>query len=406
MKNVSSVLPDHAHSDRFIPYFSDHRASRSTGSDQFAQIYEHSPDMQISIDPKSAKILRCNETLATRLGYSKSEIVGRNIFSFYAPEYLTEAKRLFAVFQETGRIREAELAVLTKNQEKIPVTLNVEAVRDERGNLLFSNSVWRDISQVKELQRDLRLAKEKLEEKVKIRTKELKQRNQELKQFAYVASHDLREPIRSLNGFVNLLERKLEHQLDEEALSYLTYIKQAGDRMGQMIAGLLDHTALGNENCLKSIDLNQVLVAVQDDLSLQSEQSGSSISVSDLPVLIGYETELRLLFQNLISNAIKFRAKDRPSIIKVSARRTPENWIFSVTDNGIGIPKIYQDRIFGIFQRLHTKDSVEGSGIGLAHCKKIVELHHGEMWIESVEGEGSTFYFTIPTDLDSLAESE
>lgn len=369
---------------------------------RYIKLYEFSPDMHVSVDPETADILSCNQTLADKLGYTKEEIVGGSIFAMYPPELHQKAKSLFKSFQTSGSIKEAELALLTKDGKRIPVLLNVEAIRDQDGKILYSNSIWRDITLRKKWQAKLKEANEDLEEKVRLRTQELKQRNQELEQFAYVASHDLREPIRSLNGFAKLLERKLEDCLDEESQSYLDFIKQASGRMSTLVTGLLEHATIGRNKELSTIDMEQMLDGVKADLTEQIQSSTAQIFVTEMPILDGYFTELRLLFQNLISNGIKFRAKNRRPVIRISAIRNGREWIFSVSDNGIGISDDYMDKIFEIFQRLHPNDEYQGTGIGLAHCKKIVELHHGDIWVESKEGEGSSFHFTIPENLSSL----
>ena len=369
---------------------------------RYIKLYEFSPDMHVSVDPETAKVLACNQTLADRLGLTKEDIIGSSIFDIYPPEFQEEARKVFDTFQATGSIKDAELALQTADGHHIPVLLNVEAIRDETGKILYSNSVWRDITVRKHLQEELEAANEKLEEKVRVQTEELKLRNKELEQFAYVASHDLREPIRTLNGFANLLERKLGPELDEELNSYLAYIKQASARMSKLVTGLLDHATLGRNKEVIEVDLGQMLEGVKDDLTEQIQAANAEVYISEMPVLDGYFTELRLLFQNLISNGIKFRAKNRTPIIRVSASQNGKEWIFSVADNGIGISEEYLDKIFEIFQRLHPKDEYQGTGIGLAHCKKIVELHHGDIWVESQEGEGSSFHFTIPENLSSL----
>lgn len=393
---------DHSHSYDV----SDHsRKHQHTGPDilRYIKLYEFSPDMHVSVDPETANVLACNQTLADRLRSTKDEIIGGSIFNLYPPEYQTEARKVFDRFQASGSIKDAELALMTRKGERIPVMLNVEAIRDEHGKILYSNSIWRDITIRKQWQEKLKTANQELEEKVRLRTQELSRRNKELEQFAYVASHDLREPIRSLNGFAKLLERKLEDFLDEDSQSYLDYIKQASSRMSTLVTGLLDHATIGKNKEIETVDLDLMMKAVEDDLNLQIDNSKAELSFSNMPVLQGYRTELRLLFQNLISNGIKFKAENRTPIVRVSAMKEDQGWLFTVSDNGIGISGEYLDKIFAIFQRLHPKDEYQGTGIGLAHCKKIVELHQGEIWVESTEGEGSSFHFTIPDHLESLS---
>jgi ligand-binding sensor domain-containing protein/signal transduction histidine kinase len=225
---------------------------------------------------------------------------------------------------------------------------------------------------------------------------ELERKNKELEQFAYVATHDLQEPLQTTSSFVELFQQQYKGKLDERANKYLDYISRASDRMKVLIADLIDYSNIGSKTELKSIDCNAVLKEVLADVGTTIHETGAKIKTESLPVISGYQTEIKQLFQGLIFNAIKFRQKNIAPRIKISARREKDNWQFAFTDNGIGIAKEHNERIFIIFQRLHTRNEYKGSGIGLSHCKKIVELHKGKIWLESELGKGSTFYFTIP----------
>ena len=225
---------------------------------------------------------------------------------------------------------------------------------------------------------------------------ELKIKNKELEQFAYVASHDLQEPLRTTAGFVKLLQKQYHGKLDDKADKYLTYISEASDRMRVLIKDLLDFSRIGKKGALEKVDCNIVIQEVLTDIMAAIQESGANINYTQLPEINGYFTEIKLLFQNLLINAIKFRRQDVKPQIKIVAKKTTDCWEFSISDNGIGIEQQYSDRIFDIFQRLHTRSEYAGSGIGLSHCKKIVELHRGKIWVQSIPGEGSTFYFALP----------
>jgi PAS domain S-box-containing protein len=225
--------------------------------------------------------------------------------------------------------------------------------------------------------------------------RKLEQKNKELRQFAYVASHDLQEPLRTISNFSEFLANNYADQIDENGKRSIHYINDATERMRSLVKGLLDYIRLGRDRELTTIDCNSLLEAVQLDLAAIISESGAKIKVAPLPQIRGYEIELRLLFQNLISNAIKFRKKNTIPEIKVFVKED-NGYTFAVQDNGIGIADNYQERIFTIFQRLHSKDEYEGTGIGLAHCQKIVEIHDGKIWVESLPNQGSTFYFNIP----------
>jgi signal transduction histidine kinase/ligand-binding sensor domain-containing protein len=229
---------------------------------------------------------------------------------------------------------------------------------------------------------------------------ELERKNKELEQFAYVASHDMQEPLRTTTSYVELLQKQYKGMLDPKADKYLSYISQSSDRMKVLIKDLLDFSRIGKKGSLEKTDCNTVVKAVLADLTVAISESEANITTQNLPVICAYPTEIKQLFQNLLINAIKFRKPGVPPQIRICVQKTKNGWEFVVRDNGIGIDKKHNDKIFVIFQRLHNRTEYEGSGIGLAHCKKIVELHGGEIWIESSPGEGSAFHFTIPNEED------
>jgi light-regulated signal transduction histidine kinase (bacteriophytochrome) len=223
----------------------------------------------------------------------------------------------------------------------------------------------------------------------------LEHENRELEQFTYIASHDLQEPLRSITSMVQILADQYQGRLDADADNYLVFIQQSASRMSQLIKGLLDYARIGKLRSKEQTDSNQMVEFAVADLRSAIEDSGATIEASVLPVLCAHPMELKLLFQNLLSNAIKFRKPSTPPIIRITSVRVPKGWQFTVSDNGIGIDERYREKIFEIFQRLHNKKTYEGTGIGLAHCKKIVALHNGEIWVTSIPGVGSQFHFTL-----------
>ncbi|MBT8339478.1 MAG: HAMP domain-containing protein [Desulfatitalea sp.] len=224
---------------------------------------------------------------------------------------------------------------------------------------------------------------------------ELQRSNQELEQFAYVASHDLQEPLRKVGSYMALISDRYGHALDEDAREFIGYAVDGARRMKQMINDLLTFSRVGTQaRPLASTDVNQVIATVYRDLELLIRENQASVTHDPMPTILSDESQLTQLFHNLISNAIKFR-NEAPPRIHISAAKKPGQWVFSVRDDGIGIDPRFHDRIFHIFQRLHARDRYEGTGIGLAICKKIVERHGGQIQLESKPGEGSTFSFTI-----------
>ncbi len=225
---------------------------------------------------------------------------------------------------------------------------------------------------------------------------ELERSNKELEQFAYVASHDLQEPLRKITNFIDLLKKRYEDEFDQEAAGYLRHVVEGSKRMQRLINDLLAYCRIDTRGKpFLQTDFNRVLVSVLSDLDKAIKSSRAEITHDPLPVLRADEMQMSQVFQNLIGNAIKF-CRDAPPRIHIAARREVNGWIFSVSDNGIGIKMDFFDRIFVMFQRLHTQTEYPGTGIGLAVCKKIIERHGGNIWVESEVGKGTTFYFSIP----------
>jgi light-regulated signal transduction histidine kinase (bacteriophytochrome) len=228
------------------------------------------------------------------------------------------------------------------------------------------------------------------------RSRDLERSNAELEQFAYVASHDLQEPLRKVASFCQLLQRHYAGRLDERADQYIELAVDGAKRMQALINDLLAFSRVGRvAQNLVPVPCATALDQARANLSGEIAASGATVEIGALPVVKGEESLLVAVFQNLLSNALKFRG-EQPPRIAVSARRDGEVWLFSVTDNGIGIEPEFADRIFVIFQRLHGKDSYPGTGIGLAMCRKIVEYHGGRMWLDTTMTEGSRFFFTLP----------
>ena len=237
------------------------------------------------------------------------------------------------------------------------------------------------------------------EEALRKMSEELARSNKDLASFAHIASHDLQEPLRMVSSFMNLLQDRYKGQLDDKAQEYIGYAVDGATRMFALIRDLLAYSKVGDKSkALVPMDLVAVVNVVKADLKLTIEESNAVISADPLPTVVADEAQMRQLFQNLIGNAIKFRVKDRRPEVHIGARQEAGAWLFHVKDNGIGIPLEQQNRLFGVFQRLHTRGEYPGTGIGLAICKRIVERHGGKIWIESKDGKGSTFSFTLPED--------
>ena len=254
-----------------------------------------------------------------------------------------------------------------------------------------------------QLQQELTKRK-KVEQQQKATLKNLKRSNSELEQFAYVVSHDLQEPLRMVASFTQLLQSRYQDKLDDEANEFINFAVDGASRMQGLINDLLTFSRIGTKGISFSpTDMNIVLEEVLANIRQSTIEANAEITNDPLPVIIADGLQMAQILQNLISNAIKFRGKS-PIQIHVSGESKPDKWVFFVRDNGIGIEPKYYKHIFIVFQRLHKREEYEGTGIGLAVCKKIIQRHGGKIWVESELGKGSTFYFTIPkkNTLDTL----
>lgn len=224
----------------------------------------------------------------------------------------------------------------------------------------------------------------------------LELKNKELEQFIYIASHDLQEPLRTISSFTDLLKIQYQHELDAKANKFLSFMTQSTKRMSDLISGLLDYSRIGKTKEKESVNCQDLVSEVLGDMTASLIKYDAQVDYKDLPTVVGYKTDLRLLFQNIISNAIKFRKPKVAPNVTISGRLVGDAYEFEIKDNGIGIPKSHQEKVFAIFQRLHAKDKFEGTGIGLAHCKKIIDFHDGKIWVKSILDVGTSFYFTLP----------
>jgi PAS domain S-box-containing protein len=269
-------------------------------------------------------------------------------------------------------------------------------IRDAQGKAVRLLGATRDITERKETEALLL----ELNNRLKQRADELAASNVELERFAYIASHDMQEPLRMITSFLQLFKKKYEDQIDETAEQYIHFAVDGAERMRKLIMDLLQYSRVGsNKGDFEDIHTDGLVNEVVNVFLAAVEETGAVITVDKLPDVKGNRTQLFQLFQNLIGNALKYRGAETPKI-HISGQEDERYLQFSVRDNGIGIKPIFFEKIFVLFQRLHHKNEYSGTGIGLAICKKIVEKHHGKIWLESEPGKGSCFYFTISKSLD------
>ncbi len=345
-------------------------------------------------------ITHFNEGAERLLHYTSAEMVGKQTPAIIhkLEEVVSRGKELtnfygtticgFEVFVKKardGKYESREWTYVRKDGSTFPVQLIVTAIKNETGEITGFLGVATDITERKQAEEKMR------------RYSILESKSKEMEQFAYVASHDLREPLLTIINYMDLLLEDYGDHIEGDGKIYTQAISRAAGRMDELIKGLLDYSRLSAKKELKETDFNQVLSEALADLHSLIVSKKAQIESDKLPSLKVYPLEIKLLFQNLIANAIKFNENGSQIKVSISARPIENGWQFEVKDNGIGIEEKDLDKIFFMFHRIHGRTAYEGTGIGLAHCKKIVELHDGKIWVDSVPGEFSTFHFTIMT---------
>jgi len=350
----------------------------------FDTALSHTPDSTYIFD-RDGRFRYMNQALLTLLRLSFAEAVGKNFHELgYPPELAT---RLHAHIQQViasrGQVRDVTPFTgpdgTTRHYEYIFVP-----VFAEDGSVEAVAGSTRDITERMRGEAELREANAKLS-----RT------NRELEQYAYITSHDLQEPLRMVGNYMELIERRAGKELSEPMRRYIGRAREATVRMQSLIRDLLAFARVGEHGPFAEVDLGAVVAQAVENLQAAIAQAGATVTVGPLPKVWGGEMILVLLFQNLIGNAIKFRSPERTPAVRIDAARGDDGWIIAVRDNGIGIPAAHQQRIFEVFQRLHSQSEYEGTGIGLAICRKIAEQHRGRILVESIEGGGSTFSIVI-----------
>jgi len=323
-------------------------------------------------------IIYWNHYAEVLYGWSAVEVMGRLVVDVVpAATTKEQAAKLMSRLQ-VGESWSGEFLVQRRDGTTFPAMVFDSPIYNEQGSLIGIVGVSVDITERKRAE------------------EELQRSNAELQQFAYVASHDLQEPLRMVSSYTQLLAECYQGQLDAQADKFIAFATEGATRMQQLLEDLLDYSRVSRRpQPFEPINCTTILKDVLTDLAVTMQESSAVVTADSLPTVLGDRTQLRQLLQNLISNAIKFR-REEPPLVHISAEPQEDFWLFTVRDNGIGIDPQFAERIFVLFQRLHSRQEYPGTGIGLAICKKIVERHAGRIWVESHLGEGSTFYFTLP----------
>lgn len=346
---------------------------------RFEQVFAEAPYGIIIFD-KSQVIKESNKTFSKMLGYEREELLGKNMSSLFCK---VQEADFDSMELENGFQR--ELSFETKSKKRFIAKMTVSNVDNQNEDLNYSIAIIEDITEKKESERQLQKYSEALQES-----------NRDLEQFAYIASHDLREPLRMVNSYVTLIANKYNDKLDNRGKEFIAYASDGVTRMDQLIQDLLEYSRLGRGEIRKdAIKFNNILIKIMSNLRVQINERKVDFDIDvELPPFLGNRTQISMLIQNLISNGIKYN--DKSPLVTINAKVKDGFIQFMIKDNGIGMKDDHFDRIFQIFQRLHTREKYDGTGIGLAICKRIVKHHGGKIWVESEVGVGSTFYFTIP----------
>ncbi len=347
----------------------------------FRSVLESSLDVIYRANVQAGRYEYISPSAETVTGFAADELAAlppETALAMIHPDDLSGMRAALARLEENGQA-DAEYRQRTRSGDYRWISNRMSLVRDGAGRPLYRDGNIRDITERKQAEAELRRSLDNLE------------------QFAYVASHDLQEPLRMMASYSQLLERRYGDRLDADAHEFIGFIVEGAARMQRLLNDLLAYARVGRgDRAAQRVDCDLALRRAVEALGSSIEESGTIVTSDELPVVTGVESELVQLFQNLVGNAIKFRGPEPPRI-HVEAVKAQGEWVFSVTDNGIGIEPRYGDRIFQVFQRLHTREEYPGTGIGLAICKKVVESQGGRIWVESEPGKGSTFRFTFRT---------
>lgn len=350
--------------------------------ERYRAVVEQAAEGIFLVDPDTKRFLEANAEYQRMLGYTSEELLGMTLYDVVAHDredvdynfQRSLEESAFVIGERRHRCKDGSLVYVMASSSLVFY-----------GGRQVVCYVVHDITERK-----------RFEEELEARAEELQKSNAELERFAYIASHDLQEPLRMVSSYTQLLARRYRGKLDQDADEFIEYAVDGATRMQTLINDLLTYSRVGTQGReLSPTDLSEVFAAARDNLKIAAEESGATVTSGELPAVMGDFTQLVQLFQNLIGNAIKFRGEEPPEI-RVGAERRGRDWLLHVQDNGIGIDPQYAERVFVIFQRLHTREDYPGTGIGLAVSKRIVERHGGRMWIESEPGKGSTFFFTLP----------
>lgn len=360
--------------------------ARIEAAKRFQTLFQNIPNPAVALEYNGTEpiISNVNSEYENTFSFANTDISGKSFLETAYEETEETYKAVNSTLQNGEKARE-EISIETPNGTR-HFDLRATPHRTDKGQLQ-AFVIYSDITKAKEREKELQEREQALEES-----------NKELEQFAYVASHDLQEPLRMITSYLDILKMEYQDELDEDADEYIHYAVDGAERMKRLIDDLLKYSRVNtDEKPHESTDFNNVLDNVLEALAVKIEDTNATVTNDDLPILEADASQINQLFQNIIANAINYAKEDTPPEIELRVKQDGDEYHFAIEDNGVGIPEEQQDRIFEVFNR-GTRTDDSGSGIGLSICQRIVNNHGGEIWVESVEGEGTTFHFTMTNE--------
>ena len=360
-----------------------HERELNKANDEIRDLYDKAPCGYLSVD-ENIFLTNINQTLLDWMGYTADEVVGKMKYEdLLSPEsraaHLSTFEVVFADYVKNGYVNDLEYEFQRKDGSTFPTLVNSIAVLDEHGNFTKSRSSVFDNTQRKKAEDQLKAV------------------NKELEGFTYSVSHDLRAPLRGINGFTKIVQEDYADKLDAEANRMLNIIMANSNKMAQLIDDLLAFSRLGRKNLLKSdVPTDMMVRSICDEFKKEEKNRNIEFRIKPLPNIKADRMTIEQVWVNLISNAVKYSKLKDPAIIEIGCEERTTEYIFYIKDNGAGFDMLYVDKLFGVFQRLHSSEEFEGTGVGLAIVHKIVTKHYGKVWAQAEVGEGAVFYFTLP----------
>ncbi len=374
------------------------RRHAEIASNRMAAIVEFSEDAIIGKDTNGI-VTSWNPGAERIFGYGAGEMIGLSVMTLVPSDRAAEEREILETIRRGESVKHFETLRKTKDGRLVDVSVSASPIKDKTGRIVGVSKIVRNITETKLNEKKIHQLNVDLEQRVADRTEQLQAANLELEAFSYSVSHDLRAPLRHILGFIELLKNEANKSLSQKSIHLLATIAQSAQRMGHLIDGLLAFARIGKAALKKTdVNLDRLVHETLEDIRSSIRDRSLTWTLHPLPTVWAERELLRLVFVNLISNAVKFTATRNPGIVEIGWKMGDEaEIILFIRDNGVGFDSRYSEKLFGVFQRLHSQDEFEGTGIGLANVKRIVLRHGGRVWAESKLNEGAVFYFSLPT---------